>query len=341
LISFAFVGIFLESYSDGMLRNTKFSYTETDTVFLLGTSYVGQINAKAVENTLLKNEFEVSVYNLKNNRIFATLNIIDDIIESQPRLVVYGIGWKDIGLIGSGDAEWRLDDRLDRFGKDYAQEIEDLEHETGITSIPDCNFTSVPQTPLFLGEIQDHGEVSLLFKIIHGMELHQNIPSIFVQNPKDATLDILLNIFGESQSEFIVAGPEKTKLEMQTPNWNTIVDQNFPDFQTCMDWIHRDNEIENLYTILEKLHENEITTVVFIPPYSDVYLNKTPLSVRSELTNNIKTISDGFDMKFYDFSSKFKDLPLFADVTHIAQPEDGSITIYNDEIAELIMRELP
>ena len=46
-------------------------------------------------------------------------------------------------------------------------------------------------------------------------------------------------------------------------------------------------------------------------------------------------------MKFYDFSSKFKDLPLFADVTHIAQPEDGSITIYNDEIAELIMRELP
>ena len=47
---------------------------------------------------LVENGFSASVLNPKNKRITPTLKIADDFISNNPKLILYGVGFRDIGF---------------------------------------------------------------------------------------------------------------------------------------------------------------------------------------------------------------------------------------------------
>lgn len=100
LISFGILILFLEMYSEGLFapqQNETVEIRETNKIFLLGSSYVAAINSSHIQYNLRENGLPINVYNLAYGNFASTLEHIDDIISYKPRLIVYGIGFRDIG----------------------------------------------------------------------------------------------------------------------------------------------------------------------------------------------------------------------------------------------------
>jgi len=70
-------------------------------IFLMGSSQIGRFNETAIEKTLAKNGFQYDVFNVAttSDRPTTRLNSLDMILEISPKLVVYGIGYRDFGEI--------------------------------------------------------------------------------------------------------------------------------------------------------------------------------------------------------------------------------------------------
>ena len=101
LIAFGALVLFFIMYDEGLLTNTDIQEVKSGSnnkIFLLGTSYVGAINVVHVENVLGENGFSTSVLDTPDKLISDTVKIVDDIISNNPKLIVYGIGFRDIGF---------------------------------------------------------------------------------------------------------------------------------------------------------------------------------------------------------------------------------------------------
>src|SRR6185312_16649385 len=110
LIAFCLFYIVLNYLSHGANIYEKNFYSELaqssgDKIFLIGSSYVGQLNASYIEKILDENHENYLVYNLANradkpiDRIWS----IDDIISAKPKFVFYGIGFRDFETYDSSD----------------------------------------------------------------------------------------------------------------------------------------------------------------------------------------------------------------------------------------------
>ena len=105
LVAFGTLFLFFIMYDEGLLTNMDIQEVKigvNNKIFLLGTSYVGAINADHVQNVLDENGFSTSVLNPTNKLISQTVEIVDDIISNNPKLIVYGIGFRDIGFTDYG-----------------------------------------------------------------------------------------------------------------------------------------------------------------------------------------------------------------------------------------------
>ena len=305
LISFGILILFLEMYSDGLSATEQNETVEigvANKIFLLGTSYVVTLNSSHIQHNLHENGFSVNTYIPEVREIIPTLEHIDDIISNKPKLVVYGIGFRDIGF---------LDDKQ-------------------------CTFSHIP-----LYEIKHHSFDNTQLDLQNDTE--QKTLNIIYQNPKHATIDVLETLLGSSKTQFVNSEESvSAKINLNTygpTEIRSIHDLNKIDPKTyCMDFDYRDGALDSLDKIFTKLKENEIDTIVFIPPYTKAYLERISPSLRSDLSYNIKTISEKHDFAFFDFSSKFENLDIFYDHTHVAH--NPKSLVYSEEIASLIMAKL-
>ena len=73
------------------------SLDDNKKIFILGSSYVGRINASLLQNYLYSHGYKYSVYNLARSSDLPKLRLqeIDTIIAMKPDIVVYGVGFRD------------------------------------------------------------------------------------------------------------------------------------------------------------------------------------------------------------------------------------------------------
>ena len=102
LVSFGMLFSYLVMYEEGYLIKLQTQENDVDQrnkIFLLGTSYVDAVNTDHVQNVLNDNGMNV-VVEFHHEKIPSILGKIDDFILKKPNLIVYGVGFSELGLTG-------------------------------------------------------------------------------------------------------------------------------------------------------------------------------------------------------------------------------------------------
>jgi hypothetical protein len=308
-ISFIILGTFMDSYSKGSLTNQIIIDVENQNkIFLVGTSYVAVLNSTHIETSLNEHGFKRSIYGLESDNIPDTLDDIERIISHKPELIVFGVGYRDIGY---------------------------MENEV-------CSHNEIPPYVSNTNdEITNSGfEDNLNSFIRTEKNMDQNIFDILSQNPKQMTVNILYSFFGETKKQFIESDSlidNRLALSVFKPNTITPISSlnEITAGKYCMDFEKRNDELNNLDRIFKKLDKNQIDVIVYIPPYTNGYLKTLSPSLQKELISNIKSISEKYDFTFYNLSSTWEYSDIFSDRTHVAfNPRS---LVYSHEISSIII----
>ena len=99
-----------------------------------------------------------------------------------------------------------------------------------------------------------------------------------------------------------------------------------------------DIEINALKEIITTLKKNNIKVVLFSTPYPKFYLDKIDNSDIEIFTSALDEISNEFDVNVYHFYDKYADLKIWSDLTHISMQK--SSMFYSPDLAEIILQEI-
>lgn len=134
--------------------------------------------------------------------------------------------------------------------------------------------------------------------------------------------------FGAFQKDrMIILNDNELKREAQTSNYEILITP-----------ISENVEIKYFKEILSDLYENDIPVVIFKAPLHRYYHDIVPETEKIALDSLLDDISKEFNIKIYDFSEKYSDMPIWSDTSHIAY-NDKSL-IYSNDIAKMILTEI-
>ena len=86
---------------------------------------------------------------------------------------------------------------------------------------------------------------------------------------------------------------------------------------------------------VNQLTPNDIDVIAYIPPYTQVYLDAVPPTLKKDLISNVKSITEKYDFQFHDLSTKWKNENIFSDHIHVAS--NPKSLIYSETLATLII----
>ncbi|MFB5631652.1 MAG: D-alanyl-lipoteichoic acid biosynthesis protein DltD [Nitrosopumilaceae archaeon] len=316
-ISFLLLFSYMELYELGKFTSNLIEkeeiekFNERKNIFLLGSSFVGSLNSSHIENYLKKNNLDSNVYNVRDNKIFRMVEISDSIILANPDIIVYGIGYRDIGYIEN-----------------------------------DCLITNdfIPYNNKTIEEVLIQYESKKLFdpsEIIDAKNPKFELFDLSEFHPKYITIELLRHYLkGEKSYELTISnqsGISEIPLgDFKSSEIVNIDDLNSLDSEVygmCYDY--RDQELDNLRIVMNKLIVKEPRIIIFIPPFTQSYIEKMPPELRESLTTSVFNIAKEFDAEFYDLSEHYKSSNIFEDHTHIAK--NPKSIVFSEDIAKIIL----
>ena len=307
LVAFGILFLFFTMYEEGFFANIQTNEVKPgvkNKIFVLGLSYVEKsVNATHVENTLNKAGFAFSVIIPPYDELPLLLeNRLDTYIEHTPKLVMYGVGFEDLGLDNTKQCE---------FDPNIIIPPYNIQKNVERPNIPDT-------------EIEEKSIGT----------------NIFLQNPKRVTLEVFENILGKKKIEYVNEEDTQKKEILINPfehnEIRSILDLNrHLPYDLCMDFDVRDGDLNSLDIIFAEFHKNDIDVIAYIPPYTQVYLDAVPPTLKKDLISNVKSITEKYDFQFHDLSTKWKNENIFSDHIHVAS--NPKSLIYSETLATLII----
>ena len=302
IISIGILFSFLEMYENGLITKEQIHQIEStndDQIFLIGISYVNQINSKHVEKTLQENNIFANVLNVERTAITETYDGIDKFIANNPKIIVYGVSFRELGYL---DGSYCTFNDIIKYEKNYYPTINiesnnenNVKQNTNVLDTINPKQTTIEVLENFLGESK----------------------TVIVTSENDSKPKIILT---------------DEKIEEIHPIEELSKGHSDPH---CMNWSERKNNLNVLGGIFPTFKENNIDVIVFIPPVTKAYLNTLEPALRLELTNDLKSIAKEYDLDFYDLSSEFEGLDIWKDHTHVANNPNSMI--YSEKIASMII----
>ena len=294
-ISFLVFLIFMTFFNPVIIAEQEFFSREFDLeykkIFLLGSSYVGQIDANIINEFLINEKYKV--YNLSIHTDDPTKRIkkINEIIAQKPDLIIYGLSFKDIG--------------------NYESKSDSTNFQVLISSI---------------------------FPIEEFFDIRQN--------PKDITLDFILNIITYSdfsnRDEFNPIYPQKIPI-MSKIQTNEVFEQRFSDKMiSTVDHIpiYENNiKVKALEKIIEEIKKNEIEIVLFTTPYNQIYFNHLEKEKLEKFHEILDIISEKNNVSIYNIQKKYAHLDIWADPSHVAY-NNNNTRFYSEDIGKIIQNEM-
>jgi hypothetical protein len=267
--------------------------SQKEKLFLLGASHVGQLNTTRINETVSKNHENYLVYNLAYNgdNPKKRLSSIEQIIALKPKIVFYGISYRD-----------------------------------------------------FESKI-DNNSVELLNLIKNSLKIDSEQWQF---NPKFITLQAVKNIFGDDElfvnrQQLIIPNTPffVYNIEQLTIIPNSSIDELSGTTEGAglyVDIPEKNGQLANLKKILGLLAENDIKIVLFIVPLHQTYLDDLPDSSKNNFGLIIEDIQDNYDVKIYNYTSKYSHLDIWANPDHIAFNKTSSV--YSDDVSQMILGEI-
>lgn len=270
---------------------------ETNIAFLLGSSQIGHLNTTYIIDTITNDFDDYDLFNLAVNSDDPKerAESIDKIISLHPKIVFYGISYRDFETESSFDEKSILPDFRILVEDNIPNELEsinpqlitrrairDILNDTSIVMVPVYDIHP-PNTPFFsLGNLQT--------KIIDDDEL-QRQTLIILPSPKDLYI---------------------------APSNN--------------------EQVRFFKQIIHELQENKIKVVIFTTPLHKIYLNELNQESKDTFNKILNEVLNEFDVKIYNYTDKYSDLPVWNNLDHLAYNENSMM--FSEDIAEMILLEI-
>ncbi|QLH04026.1 hypothetical protein C5F49_00820 [Nitrosopumilus oxyclinae] len=163
-------------------------------------------------------------------------------------------------------------------------------------------------------------------------------------NPKLTTLEalraVVIDIFTKNEKSTV---PYPNTSIFSNRNQEIILDEdklksNEETFGKILIPIEKNEQVEYFKSIIKKLKENNIEIIIILTPHHKIALDEIPDNEKNNFYQILLNVEQEFDVKIYDFSNKFSDLPIWRDTTHVAYNEKA--IIFSHELAQIIIQEI-
>ena len=347
---FAFGGLFIyvKAYESILILDFVSDTESIDSssnikkIFLIGGSNTMTLNSNHIETLLSDNGLhQYRIYNLAHILDSPTqrLDEFDSIISAEPTIVIYGIGFRNLGY-QEFDNRHPCSDQ-EELKVDY---LIDLQSEL---RRDENTLTFLPENNEVLPAIKDVGK--------YFEQIFPNQPDIFSSfaNPKQVTVNVLRTVFEEHDitdtDKISIPGNIENKLW----HWGSIFTfskiKSFEDlyktwgkggpagkFHVCPEDLNR--ELTNLRELISKFQENNVEVLIFFTPYTNIYMNYVGESEVANLLQYVETISLENNVEFDSLHDDYVELEVWHDYSHVAKNPDS--LIYSNDVAEFIIQNL-
>lgn len=90
--------------------------------------------------------------------------------------------------------------------------------------------------------------------------------------------------------------------------------------------------------IIQKAQDHDIELVLFKTPLHKYYLEHLSDEQIENFSTTLEDYANTYEIKIYDFEDKYSELEIWTDTDHISY--DKTVTVYNNDVAEMIVAEL-
>ena len=305
-ISFGIIFTYVFAFESGFLSKTYYEKqsnnieTADRNIVLIGSSQIAILKPSEISK-LLSDEKKYGVYNLFENADMPKkrLEIINEVIEKNPDLVVYGIG-------------------LNSFGWGNISNIADSKK---------CIKIQNNEIPIEFEKIIQ--KKSNFVKKDEGIVINNNEKSFFQTiNPKQLTIEIIKKILIKTDDSLLENNNTSIKIKNSVNDLERI---NSEDFGICInDYEIQYNALKNIIKILK---QNEIDVILFIPPYDVEFFTHMPENIENSLRNTIYEVANENEIQVHDLSHKYDMKDIFKDITHL---DEKFASVYFNDIVILI-----
>ena len=303
-------------YSQNFNQNEK-------KIFILGASPVNAINSNIVNSILHDTNINFKTYNLGKGSDDPDKRIdsLDLIIDSKPELVLYGIGYRDFQAKISAD-----------------------------------RISETTKTKSILPNPHDFFEEYILAKLkFYDLELD------YIKNPKLSTLQMIQSfnikkISDDSTPSNLILDedhPLRTPEQVQNVYIKKSDEYLYDDAEKWKSNIERYGIEPNyknrysisLYSIIDKLQENNIKIILFTFPHHKYLLENVPYEEEEKFLEIVYDIKKEFNIPVRMFHEEYSDKENWSDLIHIhynynlTENNEDSIQ-YSKDIANLILNEI-
>jgi len=165
-------------------------------------------------------------------------------------------------------------------------------------------------------------------------------------NPKFTTLEIIRKTFSDTglfpprelirldNSPFFVFTSEQTTLA----NEIELKQQGNNQKPINIGSIIENKQVSDLNLIIEKLQKNEIKIIIFSVPLHQYFLDQISPETKANFSNLLEKTRNTYDVKIYDFSDKYANEDIWANISHVSYNKKSNI--YSYDITDIIITEL-
>jgi hypothetical protein len=257
-------------------------------IIIMGSSHTGTLNNDYINNHLEKNGLNFTSYNLSigadtpSDRLWS----IDNIIDMNPSLVLYGVGWRDLENTDSVQQNRNINSKLLFDPELFFNDLIPLNIHNEI-----CLSSLKSPLSITIGFVRNllspNNEVGIQNQFMPFF-LHFNYYSLTHSNDELVDHPILLKKY----KGFDDSGKNANALKK----------------------------------IITKLKENDIDVILFVTPLSNIYLdNYLPEVNKLDMFYFMDTLKNDYNIKIFYFHDKYKDLNIWADPQHVAYNENTLI----------------
>ena len=302
---------------------SQFFEEDEKKIFILGASPVNAINAEIVNNIVKKTDEKFKIYNLAkgSDDPDKRKDSLEKIINSKPKIVLYGIGYRD-----------------------FQEKI----------SVND--FSDTKEVESILPVPHDFFEEYLLSELrFYDLELD------YLKNPKLSSFQIIKSINEENirenkdGSELILdkdhplRTPEQTQKAYVKKTDDYLMDSAEKSKNSLerygIEPAYKNRYSISLNNIIERLQENDIHVILFTYPHHRYYLENVPEDDKEEFLEIINNARNKYDITVKFFHQEYSDKENWSDLIHIfynyklEENNEDSIQ-YSNDIADLILNEI-
>ena len=274
-------------------------------IFIIGSSHSGHLNETYMQQTYVDHDSGYKIYNLArgSDTPKERIQYIDDIIQSQPEIVFYGVGYRD-----------------------FSDEVRKNKIAESVPFLPDPSYYFKEMITVTKESFGIKSEELESPQIIMRYFIH----SMFKEGDKKY---ISTEMFSTPTKPFYSYNPNQKIIQNDYELKEMLKENPFK-----LDSQNKNKQIMALKQILLKLKENNIKVVLFTTPHTKYYINSLEESNKEDFDSIVKNISDEIIVPVYNFHYKYHDENIWYNNQHVVF--GGADIIYTQDFGKIIHQEI-